>query len=371
RETQLHVAKNLVCGDAYIITGQSNSVATDWGKTPENPSYRSPWLRSFGSASGSTEGIRLWGQAMHRNRDREKLQIGYWGMELGRRLIDEQKIPIFLINGAVGGTRIDQHQRNHENPVDMTTIYGRLLWRIKEAQLTHGIRGVIWHQGENDQGAAGPTGGYGWETYRQNFVDLAAAWKQDFPNIQNYYAFQIWPKACSMGSDGSDNRLREVQRNLPTAFSNLRIMATLGINPPGGCHYPAAGYEQFVHLIAPLIERDNYGKSFAHSITSPNLKRAYFASDRRDELVLEFDQDVRWDDALVSQFYLAGEKGQITSGQATENMVSLKLSAASAARHVTYLDSKSWNPATLLRGENGIAAFTFCEVPIEESLKRP
>ena len=42
----------------------------------------------------------------------------------------------------------------------MTSIYGRLLWRVREAKLTHGIHGILWHQGENDQGADGPTGGF-------------------------------------------------------------------------------------------------------------------------------------------------------------------------------------------------------------------
>src|SRR5581483_6637478 len=211
-ETVLHKASNLVCGDAYLINGQSNAVATDFGK--EDPAFRSDWIRTFGSMSGSPKGVALWGNAVHRGRDAEKLQIGYWGMELGRRLVENQKIPICLINGAVGGTRIDQHQRNPADPADMTTIYGRLLWRTRQAKLTHGIRGVLWHQGENDQGADGPTGGYGWETYRQYFIELAAAWKQDYPNIQHYYVFQIWPQACAMGSNGSDNRLREVQRTL-------------------------------------------------------------------------------------------------------------------------------------------------------------
>ncbi|HZZ79800.1 MAG TPA: hypothetical protein VFE62_14880 [Gemmataceae bacterium] len=43
-------------------------------------------------------------------------------MELGRRLIETHKMPICLINGAVGGTRIDQHQRNADNPEDPTRL---------------------------------------------------------------------------------------------------------------------------------------------------------------------------------------------------------------------------------------------------------
>jgi len=362
RETLLHTVTNLVCGDAYLINGQSNAVATDFGK--EDPTFRSEWIRTFGSMSRSPQGVRLWGDAMHRSRDAEKLQIGYWGMELGRRLVESQKIPIFIINGAVGGTRIDQHQRNPQNPQDMTTIYGRLLWRVEQARLTHGIRGVLWHQGESDQGADGPTGRYGWETYRQYFVDLAASWKQDYPNIQHYYVFQIWPRSCSMGVNGSDNVLREVERTLPSSFSNMGIMSTLGIKPPGPAHYPAAGYAEMARLICPLVERDNYGKAFDKAITPPDLKKAYYTSGRKDEIALEFDQPMAWNNALASQFYLDGEKGKVASGAVSGNVITLKLKGASAAQDLAYLDSASWSVDNLLYGENGIAALTFCGVPI-------
>lgn len=361
-ETVLHTASNLVCGDAYLINGQSNAVATDFGD--ENPEFRSRWIRTFGTMSGNPKEFADWGNAVHRGRNTENLQIGYWGMELARQLLEAHKVPVCFINGAVGGTRIDQHQRNSADPTDENTIYGRLLWRVQQARLTHGIRGVIWHQGENDQGADGPTGGYGWETYRQFFIDLAAAWKQDFPNVRHYYVFQIWPKSCLMGVNGSDNRLREVQRNLPTAFSNLSVMSTLGIDPPGGCHFPAAGYAEFARLICPLIERDFYGKVATTSITPPNLNRVVFKSEKKDELLLEFDQPVKWDNALVDQFYLDGAKGQVASGSVSGNSLILKLTSPTNAKTLTYLDSDAWSQEMLLKGENGIAALTFCDVLI-------
>jgi hypothetical protein len=125
------------------------------------------------------------------------LEIGYWGLELGKAIAEREGLPICIVNGAVGGTRIDQHQRNTVDPTDVKTIYGRLLWRVQKAGLTHGVRGVFWHQGENDQGADGPTNRFGYETYEPFFVSLAAAWKEDYPNIEHYFAFQIWPKACA------------------------------------------------------------------------------------------------------------------------------------------------------------------------------
>lgn len=367
RETILHTASNLLCGDVYLIDGQSNAEATDVG--PDDPAFTSDWIRSFGSMAGHPQGARmtLWSNAVVRDRQGGNAQIGYWGMQLARRLVETQKMPICIINGAVGGSRIDQHQRNAADPTDVSTIYGRLLWRVQQARLTHGVRGVLWHQGENDQGAAGPTGGYGWETYRQYFVDMAAAWKEDYPNIQHYYTFQIWPKACAMGVNGSDNRLREVQRTLPSLFSNLSVMSTLGIKPPGGCHYPVAGYAQFASLIGPLVERDQYGAKFDSSITAPNLRRVWFTNDRRDELALEFDQVVVWSDTLTSQFYLDGESESVASGSATANIITLRLTGASQATKLTYLDSARWSPDNLLYGQNGIAALTFCDVPIQSA----
>ncbi len=167
-----------------------------------------------------------------------------------------------------------------------------------------------------------------------------------------------------MGINGSDNRLREVQRTLPSAFSRLHVMSTLGIDPPGGCHFPAAGYAEFARLICPLVERDNYGKAFIDSITPPDLKRAYFASDARDEIVLEFDQPVNWENRLASQFHFDVQKGRVVSGSASGNALTLKLTGDSVAKTITYLDSASWSQDKLLRGKNGIAALTFCEVPI-------
>ena len=364
KETVLHTASNIVCGDVYLIDGQSNAVATDIG--PEDPTFTSDWIRTFGSTAGDPHNSRqkLWGNAVARSRDAGKREIGYWGMELGKRLVESQKIPVCIINGAVGGSRIDQHQRREADPTDVSAIYGRLLWRVREAKLTHGVRAVLWHQGENDQGADGPTGGYGYETYRQFFVHMSAGWKTDYPNIQHYYVFQIWPRACSMGINGSDNQLREVQRTLPRLYSNLSVMSTLGVKPPGGCHFPKEGYAEFARMIHPLIVTDIYHQPVDGTVTPPNLKRAFFTSDPRDELVLEFDQPVIWSDTLKSQFYLNGDSKQVASGAASGSHLTLKLTGPSKATKVTYLDSAAWNPDNLLYGKNGIAALTFCDAPI-------
>ncbi|MEI6235013.1 MAG: DUF2341 domain-containing protein [Planctomycetota bacterium] len=361
---------NLVCGDAYIIDGQSNGLATDTHE--KSPPETSEWIRSYGRPNANQKGDQgnLWCYPVWKAQKGEKAELGWWGMELAKRLVESQKIPIFIINAAAGGTRIDQHQRSVTEPTDLTTLYGKMLWRVQQAKLTHGIRAILWHQGENDQGSDGPTGGYGWQSYHSLFVEMSAGWKQDFPNVKQYYVFQIWPNSCSMGGGfGSGDMLREKQRTLSSLYSNLSVMSTLGVNPPGPCHYPLAGWSEFAKLIQPLIERDHYGKVPATSITSPNLRKASFGAGAKDSIVLEFDQPVVWTEALVTQFYLDGQKGFVASGSVAGNVLTLKLKEATTAKKITYLKEIAWNQKTLLNGANGLAALTFCDVGIDEAGK--
>jgi len=369
-ETVLHRAGDIVCGDAYIIDGQSNALATDTRE--ESPRVTNEWVRSYGHPRFFKDGQRenLWCKPVWKAQKEHLAELGWWGMALANRLVESQNVPIFIVNGARGGTRIDQHQRNDENPTDLDTIYGRMLWRVKQTRLTHGIRAVIWHQGENDQGAAGPDGGYGWETYHRYFVEMSADWKRDFPNVTRYYVFQIWPNACAMGS-GNGDMLREKQRSLARLYSNMAMLSTLGIQPGGSCHYPLEGWSVFARRIQRLLERDFYGLEVDGPITAPNLVRAYYAHAARRSIALEFDQPVVWDDLLASQFYLDDAEGVVVSGVVTDNVLALTLKEPATFERITYLKEMSWKPNNILFGKNGMAALTFCDVTIQPSQATP
>lgn len=357
---------DLVCGDAYLIDGQSNALATD---TPEkSPPETNTWIRSYANPSQNpkdNEG-NLWVLPVWKAQNGQRAELGWWGMELAKRLVESQKVPIFMINAAVGGTRIDQHQRSALNPTDLSSIYGRMLWRIREAKLTHGIRAILWHQGENDQGADGPTGGFGWETYHEYFIEMAAGWKQDFPNVERYYVFQIWPNSCAMGGrNGSGDMLREKQRQLPNLFSSMSILSTLGVEPEGGCHFPLEGWSKFAQMAQGLIERDFYGKTANSALTSPNLISASLGP-ARDRIELVFDQPVEWNDKLKREFYLDGIRAKIAAGSVSGNTITLELTEPSSATKITYIKEIDWSQDRLLKGTNGLAALTFCNVLLTE-----
>jgi len=365
-ETVLEKASDLVCGDVFVIQGQSNAEA--WTDERIVHPYRSSWLRSFGTPSTNKDRARdaVWGNALSFNggQNHHHFQVGYWGVELGKRLIETHKIPICLINGAQGGTRIDQHQRNEVDPTDVTTIYGRLLWRLQQSKLTHGVRAVLWHQGENDQGESGATGAFGWVNYQDYFIRMTASWKQDYPNIKRYYIHQIWPGACGSRSVEND-RLRERQRQLPGQFSNMSVMSTLGIRPGGGCHFLPEGYAAMARQLFPLVNQYNYGAASKVSVTAPNIQSVSYANARKDEIRLVFDQKVKWDDEIIGRFYLDDPSAELTAVGGGGEIITLKLAEPCAAENLSYVRGGKWRQEdAIIRGSNDIAALTFCEVPI-------
>jgi autotransporter-associated beta strand protein len=360
-DTDVATVTDLVCGDAFVIEGQSNALATD-NSAPNNTTTTNQWIRTYGLTSG-------WGYAISKGNDR---QLGLWGWYLTNRLVLNHNMPICIINAAAGGTRIDQHRpnpagRNLPGAGNIYSIYANLYNRVVGARLTHGIRGLLWHQGEQNQGSGGIDPDYDYKFYQQYFVDISAAWKQDFPNLRNYYFFQIWPAAC--GDQSRNDQLREVQRTLSRLYSNMKMMSTHGIVPGSSCHYEPAGYQVFSDRIGPLVEQDVFGVQPTSKLTAPNLQQAYFTTPAKNEIALVFDQNVAWNPGAPTMLFLANAagatSGTVSSGSATGNTIKLQVSGAASAATITYLKGLvSWLQPNILYGSNGIAALTFADVPI-------
>ena len=387
-ETVLRTVNNLICGDAYIIEGQSNAEATgpNNGPTEDAPGPFADWVRSYGNQHNGTTNCgwgnavraHIWGKPNYGDH-----QIGTWGMVLANDLVEKYRVPICILNGAYGGTPIFQHQRNPENHFDTSgefyrnpyKIYGGLLARVTAARLTHGIRGILWHQGENDQGTGAPTGDYNWKSWQQYFIEMVAAWKQDYPNIQHYYLWQIWPSGCNMGGTPAGDMLLDVQRTLPTLFSNMRIMSTLGIvsesSGRGLCHFDTEGYAQIAKLMSPLVEQDNYGLDRTKILSAPNLRRAWFTTAAKDEIAIEFDQPMAWKEECKAWLELDRSAAPIAGGKVSGNTITLRLTEPASAKTIGYINGAHWDgkPDRLLYGTNGIAALAFTAVAIAAAEK--
>jgi hypothetical protein len=145
----------------------------------------------------------------------------------------------------------------------------------------------------------------------------------------------------------------------------MSVMSTLGIRPGGGCHFLATGYAAMARQLFPLVNKYNYGVESKVTVTAPNLQSVSYTSARKDEITLVFDQDVTWDDEVALRFRLDDDSAELNSIGGTGKIITLKLAKPSTANNLSYVRGGKWRQEdAIIWGSNGIAALTFCEVPI-------
>jgi hypothetical protein len=360
---------NLVCGDVYLINGQSNAVAEDFdGKA----TFQSRWIRSYGSSSllaVECEADTSWGLAQGTN-IYSHMAIGIWGLELGKNISEQYGIPVGIINGAVKGTPIEHHYRSHANPANLNSIYGRLLYRAQKADVINAVKAIFWYQGESDTDPS-------YQSYISDFGNVLWAWHQDFPSLERIYVFQISPSQADCGF-GYQSQLREKQRQLAANYSEVSLMSTSGIEGHynDGCHYSYEGYKNIANWILPLVARHYYGSSVKNGIKPPNIINAYQSGGTQNEITLIFDQPIVWPDPyqghkMEDYFYIGGQTGIVESGYAeSNNKLILELNSPPPAAYVTYLPEDNYNGTNQyyqgpwVKNSKGIGALSFYKFPM-------
>ena len=368
---------SVVCGDAFVIMGQSNAITI--GSAVEAYTYESEFSRSFGSQSATSRSSdTLWALS-----ERSGALVGVWGMELQRLISQTYQVPVCIINGGVGGTSIDYHYRNDADPTDLTTAYGRVLYRTRKAGLLPTIKALFWRQGEAE-GYLGRTG------YAAQFDLLYQAWNKDYPGLNRIYLFQN--NVIDEPSQTAGEVL-EFQRRSASLYPKIVNLATVGTLGYDGVHYNVAGYIQTARQVFRLVSRDLYGSTDTLQITSPNLVKAFFTNSERKEIRFVFGagQLLRWQPDTTLQtragrvytrrmtdfIYLDGVSGLVSQGQASGNVVTLTLDQPSGAQRITYLPGFFMDPLSgfydgpHIRNSRALAAFSFHDVLLADGLPAP
>ncbi|MFH0920680.1 MAG: sialate O-acetylesterase [Fibrobacterota bacterium] len=348
--TLLPVADSVAAGDAYIMEGQSNSVADPlW-------TFISPWLRSFGTRGDTTD--TNWNTAQiwlgH--------GVGAISVTLARNIVIKDSVPVCILSGGQSSTGIESHMRDL-NPL---TIYGNLHQRAMRAGLKNTIKAVFWHQGEANTSSVANA-----STYRNTFYQLVDSWKGDYPGVQKVYLFQIGCATCGGVSGG--NVLREQQREIPEGHPDISIMSNTNVPRFDGCHYAdTAGYITMGDWLYGLVARDFYGSSNTVYITPPNILSAQFASPAHTTLVLTFDQPVVPTDTSLRHFFSLGTVWDIADSiraDTVNHTLSLFLHSPSTATKVGYIPTVYPSTGLFYNGPwlvnpRGIGALTFWDFPI-------
>ena len=393
-EYLLHKANNVVCGDAYIITGQSNSHASSKKST-----YSSSFARSFGVKTGyetynQDDKKVKWGLATGNCKTckGERWETGYdggwfekvshgvgvWGMELAKLLIEKHQIPVSIINGGSGSSTIEENMLYPEK-ISLETSFGRLAYRVDQAGLKNNIKAIFYHQGESDtySGLAffnsRKRGIY--SNYSENFDILKNDWQRVYKGLKKIYLFQIHP-GC--GSD-FQSEIREIQNEISKKYDNVEIMSTTAIVGHDGCHFSYKGYKEFAKRILPLVSRDFFGERNDKIITPPQLINAYYSA--KNEITLTFDQPIELEEyyelkgvrhLMKNQFFFSidQEKPSICSVinrlKAENDEIIISLNTNQKYSSLTYIPNKYYfNTKDIYKGpwikgfDNKIGALSF------------
>lgn len=328
REQAVTNVTGVVAGDVFLINGQSNAEARSFrGSANTN---QSPFLRTFGNHvhNRSVSADLAWHPA-EGDREAGPGAIGQWGMRLGRLLVESEHIPVAFLNGALGGQAIQHFTRDANNPTNLDTNYGRLLFRSRQAGVTNAVRAMLWYQGESDNGNA--------DVHETGFLALVEGWKKDYAPISRIYVMQL---RVGCGVDKMNVELRNRQRLWPRKFADMSVLSPYGINPHDGCHYSYEGYAEIGNRFFALLSRDLYGRKADKGIDAPDVESAFFSKPDQSEitLVTRDPADVlRFDAGAQADFALEGEAVPITGGKASGNRIVLSLaSGAPRATAVTY-----------------------------------
>lgn len=354
---------SITCGDAYLISGQSNARLSD-----DRETYRNEFCRTFGkttsngNATASFLGDTLWSPSLANG----YTNVGVWGLQLQHQLVQHYQMPVCLINGGVSQTRIFMHLKNTADPNYFTnTYYGRLYYRVMKAGLLNTTKALFWYQGEANAEDD-------FSTYLNSFNQLYLDWHMDYPALQRIYLFQI---NIGCNSNSLSGKFREGQRQMKYLFPDIQPLATVGTPWYNGCHYDTAGYHFIGKQAFKLLANDFYNATPSVNDLSPEIQKAYYTSTSHREIILEFanaNMMVWQNDTLGKQlkhyFYLDGQDNWVSSGYATGNKVRLLLTHPVEAKTISYLPDAPLDTVFIgpyLRNSKKLGAFSFYDFPIE------
>ena len=343
--------KSVAFGDVILITGQSNAVANSHNGTV-NSKYGDSFIRSFGTASsnGSAVFSNLNWYIANGDGYYDKGTVGQWGLVMARQIMDSVKVPIAIINNAVGGTPITFHQKNPSNPIDLNTSYGRHLFRATEAQVNKKARFMFYYQGESDGSAA--------KLHDSLFKIMHRDWRTDFIGLEKIYVVQV-----RSGCGSPSLQLREVQRQFEFVLPRTRTLTMTGFSGHDGCHFALAkGYESLGFEAANCMLDEFYGKKNKKDIYPLNPVYAYFSKADYTEITLELNQHIqtlKGDVNFYQLFQLEGNSGVIiTGGSIVKNKIVLNLSAkACSIKGLSYNGAAGAPP--WVTNSNGIGLLSF------------
>ncbi len=357
--TLYQTAENVVAGDVYIISGQSNAQAIR--RVESAAENNSEFIRVF--ALGIDDSLALLNQLEWFYGEGDGYinipgNTGQWGLHLAKQIVDNQQIPVCIFNGARGAKQLSYFLKDDTEPENLNTNYGRLLHRLNYTKLADKVRAILWYQGESDVHVNTPLA-----TYKTRFTNLYEDWLTDYPFVEQIYITQI-RNGCHSTPQKS-LVIQEALRQLTEELPNATIMSAKGlVQHWDACHFPyIGGYKELGRRHYRLISRDLYGENVPYA-TSPTIQNAAFLSDTEIIIKTKAKDNLIWENGAHAYFVLEGSDALVTGGYTDGNTIRLQLdSSGIGAIGITYLDQELITSPFVVN-EDGHGLVSFYNFPV-------
>lgn len=373
----------VVAGDFYVISGQSNAAATIFG------AWSSKYARTIARVPDAEPSI-LPGDTLWTAAAWSWTYVGAWGLEMQRTILERDSIPTCVINGSLPGAKLSEFLKRNPQDSSSFSLYGGLVKRVRVANPAR-IRAFIWMHGEQE--VFENIG-----SYAEQYDELYKHWVHDYPEVEQFVVVQS--NLIILRNDTPNpvgGSVRDFLRRTRYLYPKTDHFAAIGTPGYDAVHYSRAGFEEFGRRMYRFLAPTVYGSKDTDNVRCPDIKKAFYTNAEKKEITLVFEegQDLKWpaDSTVKGQdgkplvlslknfFFLDGDekKAAFSAGKAEGNQVTLTLKEPSNATKLSYLPSFypenlpliepfSFNIAAFtgpyLRNKRGLGAFSFDNVGI-------
>ena len=377
--TEVLHRERIVCGDIYVLYGQSNIVALAGVEELYNE-IDDRLLRNFDFEGGNLQLYSLKWLPSKQPYGR----VGGIGMNLQKMILQEYGIPTCVINGGYGGLNIRAlNDRLQGSPFALHTVYGQLYTRVKYAEAIGKIKAIVWRQGEAE--ACSWSGDI--NNYPSVFADLYNNLKTDLGDFNKFYNIQITIHGCNFLEEAG--KLREFMRKTKYLYNNIETSTAIGVRLADDFHHAKQENKQVANEVFQMMKSDIYQATPDIENHPPDIQKI-IKSTAGDILTLVFEEGQKmkypndttihssvWKmkDYLYINSITNANTNLIEQGWAQGNKIILKLTQAIDSGFLTYLPSYAMtNPPSQeihLKNSKGLRAMSFYQFPIADFLVTP
>jgi hypothetical protein len=389
----VQTASNIVCGETFVVCGQSNAIGGMSLPVSECDVTGDKYARAFGprleldtGAPGPfSSGPSLSGW---NNASPEWLATSFsggWGMSIQKQIITQLGIPVGVINVAVGATEISQHFANSADiPHGQTyNIWEGMMARLEAAGILNSVKTIFWYQGEGDtDGATCQT------DYYNLFMSLYDDWHNALPDLEQIYLFQL-NTTCNIGENNAVNSkriIRDSQLRISEMLDDVQLITTFGVVSSDiesdQCHYLKSGQCKMGAIAAPMYAQFvNHTVNTSSDIYPPRLLKAVAGS---NTIVLTFDKNISVvdpntsDGVTINQAFYDGDGALLNVSSSSVSGATITLTVSGTLpSEITYLPNSTYNggPNTnlyygpwIMNVGGTVAASSYFNFPVISSL---